>query len=701
MAKSFEAVLDEERQDVLALLAAQPKESRHRGSTGSAGSKRASSPFTNPPKSPVPVKSLLDIDNIDRIDNDVAAWHEKVISAANAAKAANAESKSPTLSPRSPRANPSRSLPDINAPFPKSTPPIRSMLDITTPLPAGASQSQTSSPVERSHKAQMVYTSAHPRSYSDAASRPAGFGPRSAFTAGVGTLSAQQFSGYLSNNPGGTAASKRNTQGGKKTSFTSAMAEVVRGGDISAFGRDRGRNSLPGTGSSGFSGAKSKSPHSRFGMRSNSPSLIQDHTKLVLEDGSVIDMSRAYKKLSDANIASSGGSSSSLTRKGSLKKRRESAETKGLAGQNLQKGPLVAEGEGAVESSDDERRSSDDEGPRGRKQNILSLLEIDGNTEAQMPGSGKPRIAQSQMAAAEQESAAVSSKLNGQYKVRSLLEPAITVTAPKENNQKPLKISKPGVHPNTSFDEPSGAGTPFDSDTEADLTDIKRAQKLAVNMTAIVSTPATNRCVRTIYRGDFAKMQQEARDNQRRVRKYLIATDLSDEAAHALEWTIGTVLRDGDTLLAIYCVDEEIGIAEGSPENTHMKEQAEAIAAATKPTGSTPRLTPVPFPSPLGHGFRLDSSNSVSASPMGREKGKAEQDRFRAVNDITERVSKLVRKTKLQVKVVIEVIHCKSPKHLIIEVIDYLSPTLVILGSRGRSALKGRVKLSLYVLPES
>ncbi len=40
-----------------------------------------------------------------------------------------------------------------------------------------------------------------------------------------------------------------------------------------------------------------------------------------------------------------------------------------------------------------------------------------------------------------------------------------------------------------------------------------------------------------------------------------MSTDLSDEAAYALEWTIGTVLRDGDTLLAVYAVDEGIGVA--------------------------------------------------------------------------------------------------------------------------------------------
>ena len=208
-------------------------------------------------------------------------------------------------------------------------------------------------------------------------------------------------------------------------------------------------------------------------------------------------------------------------------------------------------------------------------------------------------------------------------------------------------------------------------------------------MTTITSYPATKRCIRTIYRGDFDSIQKDAKDHNRRVRKYVVATDLSDEAAHALEWTIGTVLRDGDTLLAIYCVDEELGIApnDGSADD-QTKEQVAAIASSTRATLSTPILTATNHPSPLGHGFKLDSP-SASASPMGRERGKAEQERYRAVQDITDRLTKLLRKTKLQVKVVVEVIHCKSPKHLITEVIDLVNPTLVILGSRGRSALKG------------
>jgi nucleotide-binding universal stress UspA family protein len=417
-------------------------------------------------------------------------------------------------------------------------------------------------------------------------------------------------------------------------------------------------------------------------------------------------MSSAYQRLSDANLIMSGGNLSKMVRKGALK-RRENDNYSDIADTRLKKDYTPIDGEDAVADSSDDGRSSDadDERPRGRKKSTRSGKKD--NFEGQAVGEGKatsPRLAQSQMAAAEEERIQVAGKAPMVYKVRSLIDPEITVTAPPGDRTTRSVRSSSGVHPNTSFDEiGSGFNTPFNSDTEADLTDIKRAQKLSVNMTPIVSTPGTSRCVRTIYRGDFAKMQTEAHENQRRVRKYLVATDLSDEAAHALEWTIGTVLRDGDTLLAIYCVDEELGIApnDASGDDLNMAAQAAAIVASAKSAVSTPILSATPIPSPLGPGMRLDSS--ASASPDGRERGRLEQERYRAVQDITERVSKLLRKTKLQVKVVIEVIHCKSPKHLITEVIDYISPTLVILGSRGRSALKGVIlgSFSNYLVTKS
>lgn len=268
-----------------------------------------------------------------------------------------------------------------------------------------------------------------------------------------------------------------------------------------------------------------------------------------------------------------------------------------------------------------------------------------------------------------------------------------------------VKSSKPSIHPTTAFDQggASGLNTPLDSDTEADITDIKRAQKLALLMTPVSSTPETNRCVRTIYRGDFAEMQKEAADNQRRVRKYLVATDLSEEAAHALEWTVGTVLRDGDTLLAIYCVDEETGVQRPDGEVTPTSEASMLTAQAATIAATTNKLQAQPGPTAVLVSDRraspLGGANSATPSPIGRARSYAEQERHKAVHDITDRVTKLLRKTRLQVRVVIEVIHCKIPKHLICEVIDYISPTLVILGSRGRSALKGSVRKLILISP--
>jgi nucleotide-binding universal stress UspA family protein len=285
------------------------------------------------------------------------------------------------------------------------------------------------------------------------------------------------------------------------------------------------------------------------------------------------------------------------------------------------------------------------------------------------------------------------------YQYRSLLDdPEITVTNPSGER---IKAPKTGIHPATSFDLPPGSGThtPMDSDTEADITDIKRAQKLSFSMTPIMNTPESHRAVRIITRGEYAKIVQDSEEEHLRLRKYLVATDLSEESTHALEWAIGTVLRDGDTLIAIYCVDEETGIVTGDgalvpDEPKAMKDQAAALnALSNSKTPAMPSGTGLPLhhhrPSPL---FRATEAPSASPSPapsFGRERSKAEEERYRAAVDITDRVTKLLRKTRLQVRVIVEVLHCKNPKHLITEVIDLINPTLVILGSRGRSALKG------------
>ncbi|OBT71890.1 hypothetical protein VF21_10552 [Pseudogymnoascus sp. 05NY08] len=490
-----------------------------------------------------------------------------------------------------------------------------------------------------------------------------------------------QFSGYLKNNPGAPLAPRRNTLAGKKA-VPAPLPEGVRVDLPGYSARDR----VHAMGTTGIgSGNKSRSPHNRHSLRSSSPALgPPSSSMLVMDSGAVVDKDSAYRRLSDANLARAGGSFSALTNK--VRRRTDSNDKRD---QRLQKDYTFTGAEDAVESSDE--ASTDEDGPRGRRSEKRAS-KVDDHPESKT--------------IAEEERQMIEDKQ--QYKVRSLLEPEITITGPGGDRLK--GAAKPGVHPTNAFDHEGGSGlnTPHDSDTEQEISDIRRAQRLAINLTPITSTPETQRSVRTLFRGDFNQMQKEAEEHQRRVRKYLVATDLSEEAAHALEWTVGTVLRDGDTLLAIYCVDEETGIIPDtgieSADTATMEKQAASIASATHaiPPPSISSFSTISshshIPSPLG-----TPRTGVSASPMSRDRPRTEQERHRAVENITERVSKLLRKTKLQVRVVIEVIHCKSPKHLICEVIDYFNPTLVILGSRGRSALKGVIlgSFSNYLVTKS
>ena len=44
------------------------------------------------------------------------------------------------------------------------------------------------------------------------------------------------------------------------------------------------------------------------------------------------------------------------------------------------------------------------------------------------------------------------------------------------------------------------------------------------------------------------KIEEREGRRARREKRYLVASDLSDESIYAIEWTIGTVMRDGDSV---------------------------------------------------------------------------------------------------------------------------------------------------------
>ena len=249
--------------------------------------------------------------------------------------------------------------------------------------------------------------------------------------------------------------------------------------------------------------------------------------------------------------------------------------------------------------------------------------------------------------------------------------PAVTVTAPE--GERPVSTSKRFiVRPNTNYDRNVSRGrSPNTSDSE-ELNDIRRAQKLNIN-TSPIDHSVPHRHIQTIIRGDFAQMQREAEEGTRRLRTYLVATDLSEEAAYALEWTIGTVLRDGDTLLAVYAVDEEVGtgkIGDSLPIGDGAKAMQDATAAMDKMTAASQKGPLILSKAALRPGSRK-SSAALSADSTSRSRSNAEQERAHAIETLSETCLSFLRKTKLQVRVAIEVIHCKSPKYMVTEAVRH------------------------------
>ena len=241
------------------------------------------------------------------------------------------------------------------------------------------------------------------------------------------------------------------------------------------------------------------------------------------------------------------------------------------------------------------------------------------------------------------------------------VDPTITVTPPLAEV---THARRSGVHPSTAFDfAASSTSTPVHSDDEEHMDDLRRAQKLSLTISPIHSTPSAHRVIRQVIRGDYSHFQREAEEGRRRQRVYLVATDLSSEAEYALEWTIGTVLRDGDTLLAVYAVDEEGGTG-GSSEGVEIGHGADVVKDTASIVGSLAAESVSQGPVPR------DSSTARVAYGEREGMSKSERERFRAAEDISQRCVRLLRKTRLQVRVVVEVFHCKSPRHMITEVVS-------------------------------
>ncbi|KAI8457475.1 hypothetical protein BY996DRAFT_4578355, partial [Phakopsora pachyrhizi] len=142
-----------------------------------------------------------------------------------------------------------------------------------------------------------------------------------------------------------------------------------------------------------------------------------------------------------------------------------------------------------------------------------------------------------------------------------------------------------------------------------------------------------NRCTISIENGNHAEASKKAE----RTRFYLVASDLSEESKYAIEWTIGTVLRQGDECLIIMIIETETKFDPGE-----CASQADRTA-----------------------------------------KIRNQKDRQEKATSLVREATSLLERTRLNVRVTCQAVHAKNAKHMLVDCIDYLEPNLVIVGSQG------------------
>ncbi|KDR82738.1 hypothetical protein GALMADRAFT_238243 [Galerina marginata CBS 339.88] len=146
-----------------------------------------------------------------------------------------------------------------------------------------------------------------------------------------------------------------------------------------------------------------------------------------------------------------------------------------------------------------------------------------------------------------------------------------------------------------------------------------------------------DRCTITLIQGD-----PQAKLGERRKRQYVVASDLSEESRYAVEWGIGTVLRDGDEMLIVTVVENESKVDPAIPN------------AADRAV-----------------------------------KLRSQQERQGLAYILVRQVTGLLQRTKLNVTISCQAWHAKNSRHMLLDIVDHIDPTMLIVGSRGLGQLNG------------
>lgn len=231
--------------------------------------------------------------------------------------------------------------------------------------------------------------------------------------------------------------------------------------------------------------------------------------------------------------------------------------------------------------------------------------------------------------------------------------------------------------PKSSFRAPSPAALSNLGDDDAEL---KRAKAMELRVSPLDET-IKDRTVKMLIRGNwnsFQEFEDEEQSIRHEPRLYLLGSDLSSEATYALEWTIGTLLKDGDTILIINAVEDENASKTAEFEEPSLEIKLESAKAAEEANTTMDTLTRQTTNQQSDGQYEESKKKRLSAitghtrslSRSSPARSKTDADRVNAIDKLELDFLRFVRKTTLQVRCMIEVIHCRSPRHLILNAVS-------------------------------
>lgn len=147
-----------------------------------------------------------------------------------------------------------------------------------------------------------------------------------------------------------------------------------------------------------------------------------------------------------------------------------------------------------------------------------------------------------------------------------------------------------------------------------------------------------NRCTITLVHGEYERFSIESKNK----RRYIVASDGSEESSYAIEWTIGTVLRDGDEMLVVSVMETDT---------------------------------------------KLDASDVKHEDKALRQEHQHIRQSMAVI--LARRAVAVLQRTRLAVQVSCQALHARNSRHMFIDMIDFFEPTMCVVGSRGLGSLRG------------